>query len=156
MAEDKKEFMVEGAQIFLRNFSGKERQFNPAGQRNFLLVLSEEMAETLSADGWNVKVMQSKDEDGEDTIYIAVAVRFDIKPPKITMITNGGNTRTILDEDNVDILDVMDIANIDLICSAYEWNFNGKSGTKAYLKTMFVTIDEDALEQKYSHVGSEE
>jgi hypothetical protein len=35
----------------------------------------------------------------------------------------------------------------------YAWDVNGKTGVKAYLKTLFVTIDEDALELKYGQTG---
>jgi len=47
-------------------------------------------------------------------------------------------------------LDWADIKTADLIARGYDWNVGGKSGTKAYLQSLFVTIEEDALERKYS------
>ena len=41
---------------------------------------------------------------------------------------------------------------MDLILNPYEWAVNGKTGVKAYLKSIFVTIQEDELERKYADV----
>lgn len=146
----RKEFMVEDAQIIFRNFEGKEDQFNSKGDRNFAVLLDPEMAETLAADGWNVKELRPREEGDLPQPYIPVSVRFDNFPPKIVMITS--TARTVLTESTVEILDYSDIQTVDLIMTGYEWSVNDKSGTKAYLKTMFVTLEEDALERKYAEV----
>jgi hypothetical protein len=49
------------------------------------------------------------------------------------------------------MLDWADIKSSDLICRAYEWDVNGKTGIKAYLQSLFVTIEEDYLDRKYSN-----
>lgn len=149
MANDRKEFMIEDARIVFGNFAGKKDKFNAEGNRHFSVVLDPEQAEQLTAEGWNVKVLDAR-EDEDPLVFIRVFVRFDVRPPQITMLTNGGRTRTFLDEDTVAALDTMDIANMDIICSGYEWELNGKTGIKPYLKTMFVTVNEDALQRKYA------
>lgn len=157
MAEGK-EFTVEGARIIFRNFSGEEGQYNRAGDRNFAVILDPEIAEQMAADGWNVKFLKPRDEEEEETPtpYIQVAVSYKNRPPKIVQITSSG--RTHINEDLVDTLDWAEIQNVDLIARGYEWNVNGMTGVKAYLKTMFVTIEEDALERKYAEmdVGEDE
>lgn len=146
---ERKSFMVEDAKITWRNFAGREGMYNVEGQRNFNVIITDELAEQLEADDWNVKYPKPDEEDG--TIgppFVPVTVRFDIRPPRIVMITTRG--RTPLDESTVEILDWADIETVDLICTGYEWAVNGKTGIKAYLKSLFVTISEDALERKYA------
>lgn len=146
---ERKTFMVEDAKITWRNFGGKESMYNVAGQRNFNVIITDELAEQLLEDDWNVKYPKPDKETGEvGPPFVSVSVRFDIRPPRIVMITSRG--RTNLDESTVEILDWADIETIDLICTGYEWAFNGKTGVKAYLKSLFVTISEDALERKYA------
>lgn len=148
MADDVKTFMVEDARLVFRNFSGKEGQYNREGDRNFSVILDDEAAKLMLKDGWNVKYLASREEEEADTPYIQVAVNFSNRPPRVVMITSTG--RTNLHEDTVSVLDWADIRTCDLIARAYDWTVNGKSGTKAYLQSMFITIEEDELERKYA------
>lgn len=146
-----KTFMVEDAEIVLRNFAGAEGQYNRAGDRNFGVLLDPETAEQMIEDGWNVKFFKVRDEGDEAQAWLPVAVNFKNKPPRVVLIAT--NSRTQLDEKSVEVLDWADIKTVDLFCNGSEWNVNGKSGVKAYLKTMFVTIREDPLEMKYGITG---
>lgn len=148
MADQAKTFMVEDAQLIFRNFSGKEGQYNREGDRNFAVILTPDVAEQMLADGWNVRYLQARDEGEVDTPYISVAVNFNNRPPRVVMITS--TARTNLNEDTVEVLDWTDIRICDLIARGYEWSVNGKTGIKAYLQSLFVTIEEDALERKYA------
>ena len=148
---DGKEFTVEDARIIFRNFSGKEGQYNREGDRNFAVILDPAIADQMLADGWNVKTLQPREEGDEPTPYVQVSVNFNNRPPKIVQITSSG--RTHINEELVDTLDWAEIKTVDLIARGYEWSVNGKSGVKAYLKTMFVTIEEDALERKYADMS---
>lgn len=147
MSDDAKTFMVEDARIIFRNFTGKEGPFNSEGDRNFCVVLDLDIGKQMLKDGWNIKYLASREDGEEDTPYIQVRVNFKQRPPRVVMITS--TSRTSLREDSVDTLDWADIQTADLICRGYEWNVNGKAGVKAYLQSLFVTIEEDALERKY-------
>ena len=151
-----KTFMVEDAHIIFRNFAGKEGQYNREGDRNFAVILPEDIAKQMLQDGWNVRYLEARDEGDDPTPYISVAVNFNNRPPRVVLLTS--TTRTQLDENSIEVLDWSDIKIADLIARGYDWTVNGKSGTKAYLQSLFVTIEEDALERKYAvhDVTSEE
>lgn len=148
MPDDVKTFMIEDARIIFRNFSGKEGKYDREGDRSFAVILPEDIAETMAKDGWNVKYLEAREEGEPDTPFVSVAVNFNNRPPRVVLLTS--TTRTQLDEASVDVLDWADIQTADLIARGYDWSVNGKSGTKAYLQSLFVTIVEDALERKYS------
>lgn len=147
MSEIIPNLVIENCRITFKNFSGKETKFNPVGRRNFAVILDEDTAHKLCDDGWNVKIRPSRDDDNEFFCTMSVAVRFDIKPPKIFLIS--GKRKTELDEDSVSALDYAEIKNIDLVISPCRWEVGDKSGIKAYLKTMYATIEEDELAAKY-------
>lgn len=145
-----KNIIIEDADIGFRNFSGAEGKFNPAGRRNFCVFLEPEVGKDLEEDGWNVRWLQPREEDDDPRPYLPVAVNYDNIPPKIVLITSRG--KTILDESMVGMLDWAEIKLVDLIIRPYNWEMNGKSGVKAYVKSLYVTIKEDELEQKYLEV----
>ena len=154
MSDDAKTFMVEDAQIIFRNFSGKEGQYNREGDRNFAVILDPVLADRMLSDGWNVRFLDPREEGEDPTPYIQVAVNFKNRPPRVVLITSA--SRTTLDESSVEVLDWADIKVADLIARGYEWTVNGKSGTKAYLQSLFITIEEDALERKYAQYHNED
>lgn len=146
--------LMEGVRIIFRNFSGKEGQYNREGDRNFAVLLDEKVAADLATDGWNVKWLRPREDEEEGTeqqAYLPVSVNFKGRPPRIVLITSRG--RTNLDEDSIEMLDWADIINVDLIVRPYEWTVNQKSGIKAYLQSIYVTIEEDALEIKYNELN---
>ena len=142
--------VMENAQIRFRNFSGKEGRFNPEGRRNFCVLLTDDIVDNLIRDGWNVKYLNPRDEDEAPQPYIQVAVNFDNIPPKVWLITSRG--KTLLDEESVNMLDWAELQSVDLIIRPYQWEMNGKTGIKAYLKSGYFTIAEDEFESKYYDV----
>ena len=141
--------VIEGARIGFRNFSGKEGKFNPVGRRNFCVFLDSDLAVDLQRDGWNVRWLQPRDEQEQEQGYLQVAVSFENIPPKIIMITSRG--KTVLDDESIELLDWAEISEIDLIIRPYNWDVNGKSGVKAYVKSMYVSIVEDEFEKKWAN-----
>ena len=143
-----KQVTIEGAQIIFRNFEGKDGQYNRKGDRNFAVVLPVDLADRMLADGWNVKFLEPRDEGDEAVPYLSVTVNYQNRPPRVVMISSSA--RNNLTEDTVEVLDWADIQTADMIINAYEWEVNGKTGIKAYLKSLYVTIEEDELERKYA------
>lgn len=153
MPDNAPEILIEDATLIYKNFSGKPTKFKTqGGVRTFNVVLEDEkLAKQLEADTWNIKWPEPKEIDGETVVrkpHLPVEARFDVYPPKVTVITDSG--RTIYTEAMMDTLDWADIRTVDLIIRGNHYDVNGKQAIKAYLKTMFITIEENALEAKYA------
>lgn len=111
---------VPGSRIVFRNFRGKPTPVTKGGDRNFCLILSDGpdykshlIRDRLVARGCNIKKLKN------GTEFVNVAVR-------------------ITPEEKVDyIWEALDIDEIDkafLEFTFYEYNINGRKGTRIYLK----------------------
>ena len=142
---------IENARIMFRNFAGKQTTFNHAGDRNFCAVIEDSgVAKNMLNDGWNIKTWQPKDEEAAPVNYIPVKLRFDVIPPKIYRISSLTGKQVLMDEDMISAFDSEEFRNVDLILRPYIWEINGKTGVTAYVKTMYVTVEEDSLAAKYA------
>jgi hypothetical protein len=150
---DLKPVTMRGVRIIFRNFRGEAGKFNQEGTRNFGVILPPEVAEAMANDGWNVKLLQPREEDKEEgelpVPWLPVEAAFSKgRPPQCVMITERG--RTDLSEETVQRLDYVDIVNVDMIVNPSTYDVNGRQGVKAYLKSIYVTIEEDELEREYA------
>lgn len=151
MAPKRDEVMIEGADIMFRNFAGNEGTFNAEGDRNFCIMLDQqpEALRHMQDNGWNIKTLKPREEGDEPRPYVQVKLEYRKgRPPQCVLVSSRG--RTELGADEVAILDMADIKNVDLIVSGYHWDVNGNTGVKAYLKSIYVTINEDPLTLKYA------
>lgn len=140
---------IEDARIIFRNFAGKAGKYNREGDRSFAVLLPSDVAVAMLEDGWNVKYLNQREEDDEPQAYVGIKLNFNGgRPPRVVVISSRG--RTNLDEDSVEILDWADIAKVDLIINPYHYDVSGSTGVSAYLKSIFVTINEDELDLKYA------
>jgi len=147
--------VMEGVRLVFRNFTGKEGQYNREGDRNFGVILPNDVAEAMLADGWNVKYLQPRDdveEEEEPTPWLPVKVGYGKgRPPKIMTINDLGK-KVPITEETAETLDWADITNVDLIVRPYNYEVHGRTGISAYVQTMYITIEEDQLERKYSEM----
>lgn len=143
--------VLEGVQIIYSNFSGRADDFNREGNRNFNIILDRETGEKMEKDGWAVRWQEPREEGDDPRALLNTIVKFGgRRPPKVVMVTGRG--QTILDERTIALLDSAEITNVDVIIRPYNWSVGGKSGVKAYVKSLYVTIEEDPLEAKYGAI----
>lgn len=139
---------IENARIFFKDFSAAG-PYAGGTKRTFCVEIPEDMVKQLEADGWNLKSRESRNDPDALVHYLKVEVSYRARPPKIVCIPDITKRRVYLTEQTVDSLDYVEILNVDLTISPYQWEVNGNSGVKAYLGTMYVTIAEDPLDAKY-------
>lgn len=150
MPQDKT-ILLEDVRLIFRNFAGKQGMYNREGDRNFAVLLPQDIAEAMVRDGWNVKMLKAREEGEEPQPYISVSVNFGGRPPTIKMMTSRNTVD--LDESTIETLDKVDMETVDLVVNPYDWNVNGNSGRKAYLQSMYVKIIEDPLALKYGNTS---
>ena len=141
------------ARLVYKNFAGAKKKFNAEGDRNFHVVINPEQAKLLEELGWNIKWPKPKEIDGEEVYRdpsLKVKVSYSGRPPRIVLIGRN-NRRTVINEDMCEMVDDVDIKKVDLIVHPYSWtNDEGVHGITAYLKTMFITVNQDELEARYA------
>lgn len=153
------EIMLEDVRMIWRNFAGEEKQYNAKGKRNFAIPLEDELAHQLLELGWNVKSKtRVNDEGAEETLHhLPVTVKMDGRvPPRLFMVTKSRNSRVLLDEETVQLLDYAEFDKVDVKLRPFNWDVQGKQGVSAYIKNGFFTLREDELELKYADVAIED
>ena len=140
---------IEGANIIWKNFSGERDKFNP-GKRGFSVVIDDSVtAKELKPEGWNVKErpLQEGADPSEQEWTLPVKLNMN-RYTQVWLIV--GNHKTLLNEDTVAQLDVVDIVNCDISIRPYEWEMSGRTGITAYVDLMYVTIRENKFAEKYA------
>lgn len=145
---------IEGASLIFKNFQGKASNYNDEGNRNFGVLLDDEVAEQLERDGWNVKHLKPRPDDPQQyrQPWLSVKVKFNPYPPVAMLINSRGKKRLV--EETIDQLDWSIIKNCDLIIRPYNYPSVGgrPAGVSAYLKAIYVTISEDEFSDKYADI----
>ena len=141
----------ENAEITFKNFSGRPTKYQrQEGFRTFSVVVDDpDMAQHLSEDGWNVRILRPRNEGDTSKHVLDVSINFNFwKKPEIYMICDGHKTK--LDEEDLDILDGADIITSDIVVRPRLWDDNGTTRIKAYLQELYVTIQQSRFAAKYA------
>lgn len=140
---------IDDARIVYRNFSGLGSKYNREGDRNFAVVIDDEaIADSLVAEGWNIKIKPPREDGDSPFMYLPVKVKFNDRGPNVYLAT--GNRMTKLDEESISCLDDVDILSVDLDIRPYDWEVNGKEGRTAYLQSIKVTQELDRFAGVYT------
>lgn len=152
---------VENAVIIWTNFEGRPTNFNPAGgKRTFVLVLDEQIAGELKAEGWNIKYREPKEDGDDPLIFTEIVVNMESTyPPKVTLYSEfrGRKSANPLDSDTIKELDKIDIENVDLIIHPYAHGRSTTTSVKGYARAIYVVQAQDGhFDGKYSNWGSDD
>ena len=162
-----------------RNPKNPQEILNRAGDRNFCICIGDydnngifvpnyEIADTLESLGFTVKkkVRQRVDQDGLpigdpiDFLFLKVNVKYRkdsdangnpvVKGPKVFL--QSGNTTIQLKEDTLGTVDNIRIVGCDIDIRPYNWNVVGKTGTTAYLNSIWIKQDIDRFDERYNEM----
>jgi hypothetical protein len=140
---------IDEARIIYRNFSGAPSKFNREGDRNFAVIInSQEVADALIEEGWNVKIKPPRDEGDAPFMYLPVKVKFNERGPRCYLVT--GKKMNRLDEESISCLDDVDIINVNMDIRPYDWEVNGKTGRTAYLQSIEVVQEVDRFAARFA------
>lgn len=152
--ERRRDLIIEDAELLFKNFEGREdrhegRVMNTLGARNFHVIVPEDIVDNLIADGWNVKILQPREEGDEPRHMVKVNVSYRYREPDIRMY--AGKVETIMHEDSVASLDYADIISADLVVHPSEYTKDdGSIGLSGYCTELRVTVQESPFAEKYA------
>ena len=126
------------------NFSGREGRYNPEGKRNFNILLPQDVADQMRADGFNVKEKLARDENEEVGYTMKVNVNMKSFNPPTVLLKNNHGVRE-LTEDSVCQLDTAIIMDSRIMVVPHHY----EDFTTAYLKELEATVYESPLDSKY-------
>lgn len=155
---------LENCRIVFKHFSGDKDAFHKQGERDFSVLIDDiALSQELEAEGWNIKHPKPNPDIApeDDTRVPSLKVKVNFKPgpleadernPKIYLIgtdAHGNQTRERLDETTVGTLDHIQLENVDLYITPYEWEHNGNTGVSAYLSQFYGTLIQVGFQDKY-------
>lgn len=147
------EVQLEDVRIGWTNFSGAEGKYNKKGEQFFELFLRSDVASKLEDEGYNVKFpeeQEAEEDEYQKDPHLRIKLRMDgARPPKV-VITNGAGGASQLNADTIQILDNVDIATVDIVFRANNYDVNGSTGKSAWLKALYITLNRTAFDDKYN------
>ena len=160
-------FTIQNCRIIWPNFKGAADKYNAEGDRNFNLHLTKQQADELAAAGWNVKCKFPRPEENtdeqEERCVLKIVVKYrDRKgeekknPPQIKMIGSKSRNRTMIVEKTAELVDGADIIEADISFVPYFWDTSTGIGVSAYLRKLYIVVQEDELDEKWAEPHQEE
>lgn len=148
MAE--KKIVLEDVVVVYKNFSGAPTPFNKkGGERDFVIDVPDNVVPELESYGFRIrKKPETEDYAAQNLLKIKVNMESNW-PPTIWLIKPNGKIQ--LDETTIQMLDLMNIVHADIVINPYEWNVGEDTGTSAYLREMYVEL-QDGLAMRYAEL----
>lgn len=143
---------IDEARIVYRNFSGTPGKFNANGERSFAIVIPEEYADGLEADGWHVKRRPAAEEGEEPFNTLPVKVKYTERMRPTIYLDDGENIKQI-SEEVINMIDDLNISSVDMDIRPYHWTMAaGNSGITAYLQSMCVHFTPDRFARRMNDI----
>ncbi len=141
---------VENAEVkwAFSHFDGRADTFNDDGDHNFTIMLPEDQARDLIAEGWNVRTMDGREEGDPSEYLLKVKISYRFEPPKIFVIKGTRKFRAS-ESDLVDIKRST-CEQLDVIITPSRWVHGRESGVTAYVKEMYAKIKESRFSANYA------
>lgn len=143
---------ITDGKIAYSNFSGRPTNWNPdGGVRNVTFVIPDEVAQAIKDDGWNIRE-QVIDDEGNIRYLLEAKITFRTRTgqprdPKIFIVRNDSLVH--ITEETVATLDRADILSVDAVLGPSYWEWGGRKGIAAYVNSMYLTIKENPIDEKY-------
>ena len=148
---------IENAYIFSKNFKGVKRVnprtnkvVNAEGTRGFCVRIDDvNIAQTMAADGWNVKINPSENPGEAPFCYLPVEARFNNFPPTIYMVS-GGRAHE-LDVNHVHQLDDRRFSKVNLVIHPRRYQTDdGEWRIKAFLSEGWFYIEQSRFAEEWA------
>lgn len=154
MSDEKKKWIddleIENANVkwAFSHFDGQADTFNDPGDHNFTLIIDEEHARELIAEGWNIRVMDGREEGDPPEYLLKVKISYRFEPPKVYLIKGERKIRA----NELDLSDIKRATceQLDLIITPSPWVHGRDSGITAYVKEMYAKVKESRFSERYS------
>lgn len=140
--------------IFRTNFKGLKGTFNNEGERNFTVILTDDVLKEVEECGIPVKYTKP-DANGNVTPYIKVNVGYKFRPPIAKLINS--RCKRQLSEKNIGVLDDYEYSNVDIVIRPNRWRSpdGSRAGINAYLAEIYATVLESSFASKYYDIPEE-
>lgn len=130
------------------HFDGREDTFNAEGDYNFQVILSDEQAEQLREEGWNVRTRDGYEEGDPPEHLLKVKISYKYTPPKIYLIKGERKLRA----EPRDLADIRrdTCEQLDVIITPSRWVVGANTGITAYAKEVYAKVKESRFSSKYA------
>lgn len=136
---------LENVWIMFPNFGGRVTDHNKLGSREFSVKLDPAVGTELASQGLNVKFPSEEQPNGKVFLPVTLSNGPTVQPWIKVVLVNDG-VGTILDVNDPEQLAMLDTiapgARANLILSPYHWTVGTNSGIKAYVKKLYIYLDD--------------
>ena len=156
-------FIIDGIvdnEVRARNFGGVEkksgnRTVNTEGRRNFLLYITEEIAEQLKEFGCEVRYTTPRDDNDIARPFVSMNISYYLKPVEVHLISNGVDT--LMDEAHLYQLNDVEFKNLGLVVELGKEKVhnNGIKYIPMFISQIWAEITPSYFGTRYAYLNNQ-